>query len=137
MSIQLATQDLITRVKSVSSFSNRVGLTVGGQDIDPINRDIVLPAAWVVYVGDDLVEGSSMNPCSTLLKVNFVVKILVDYSDETTLAATSFPLLHEVVQAVQGGVPVPGGKWLYEGQGLTELSERMVWDQSYSVLLGI
>ena len=137
MEIETVTQDLIARVKAIPAFGNRVGLSVGGQEIDPINRDMPRPAAWVVYVGDDLAQGSAMNPCQTLIRLNFVVKILVDYSDETTLATTTFPLLHEVVQAVQGGSPVEGAKWLYESQGLTELTERMVWDQSYSILLGI
>lgn len=136
--IDTISQDLVTRVKTVSSFSNRVGFTVGGQDMDPLNRDLDIPAAWCVYTGDEIVSVSPMNPCSSLIKLNFVVKVLVPYpSSETTLLTTYLPLLHEVVSAIQGGSPVSGSKWLYEGQGLTEMSERLVWDQSYSVQMGI
>jgi len=136
--IDVVTQDLVDTVKAVASFSNRVGLAVGGQEIDPINRDLTRPAAWVIYIGDDFVSGNTMNPCNTLIKLNFIVKILIDYDSEANLISTHLPLLHEVAQAVQGGEPAPGSKWLYEGQGLEALEpDRMVWNQQYSIQLGI
>lgn len=138
MSIDTITQHLVDTVKAVPSFGGRVGLAVGGQEIDPINRELQRPAAWVIYVGDDFVEGNEMNPCQTLIRMNFIVKVLVDYDNEASLISTHLPLLHEVVQAVQGGSPVPGMKWLYESQGLEALEpERMVWNQQYSIRTGI
>lgn len=134
--IETVTQHLVDTVSSVSAFGGRVGLAVGGQDLDPINRELTRPAAWVIYIGDDQVSGNTVTPCSTV-KMNFIVKILVDYDNEASLIATHLPLLHQVVQAVQGGQPVTGAKWLYEGQGLEELTDRMVWNQQYSITLGI
>ena len=140
MSIQLATQDLVDRVKAVSSLGGRVGLAVGGQEIDPINRDLALPGAWVVYVGDTLVDASEMNPHFEFIKADFVVKVLVDYDNEANLISTHLPLLHEVVQSIRGNNPtlLPGSKWLYEGMGLESLEpSRMVWVQNYSIKFGI
>lgn len=137
-SIGALTNDIVERVRAVSSFNGRVGLAVGGQDVDPINRNISRPASWVIYVGDDFLEGDPMNPCQTLIKLNYIVKILVDYDTETNLINTHLPLLHEVAQAVQGGEPVPGMKWFYEGQGLEALEpDRMVWNQQYSIRMGV
>jgi len=137
MSIGIIAQDLVDRVKAITEFSGRVGLAVGGQEHDPINRELTRPAAWVIYVGDDL-EDAAMNPCVEFIKVNFIVKVLVDYDDEATLVSTHFPLLHNVVREVRGNEPVPGSPWLYEGQVLEALdSDRMVWAQNYSVKIGI
>ena len=140
MSIQLATQDLVDRVKAISSLEGRVGLAVGGQEIDPINRDLGLPGAWVIYVGDTLIDVSEMNPHHEFIKADFVVKVLVDYDNESNLISTHLPLLHEVVQAIRGNNPtlLPGSKWLYEGMGLESLEPtRMVWAQNYSIKFGI
>ena len=131
-------QHLVDTVGAVSAFGGRVGLAVGGQEIDPINRELTRPAAWVIYIGDDFVSGSQINPCSTVVKLNFIVKILVDYDNESNLISTHLPLLHDVVQAVQGEEPVTGMKWLYEGQGLEALdSDRMVWNQQFSITMGL
>lgn len=140
MSIQVAVQDLVDRIKAVSSFGGRVGLAVGGQEIDPINRDLTRPASWVVYVGDAVISASDMNPHVELIKADFVVKILIDYDNEANLISTHLPLLHEVVKAIRGNNPtaLPGSKWLYEGMGLESLEpSRMVWVQNYSIKFGI
>lgn len=138
MSIELIAQDLVDRLKTVPSFGNRVGLAIGGKDIDPFNRDLPRPAAWAVYVGDDNESEATMNPCSSLIRLNFIVKVLVDYGTEADLITTQLPLLHTTVQAIQGGEPVPGMKWVYEGQGLESLEpERSIWNQQYSILMGI
>lgn len=136
--IRAVTEHLVTQIKAIAAFSNRVGLTVGGKDIDPINRELPHPSAWIVYIGDEVVSSTPMNPCSTLIKLNFVVKVVVDYGTEANLTTTQFPLLHNVVSSVQGKEPVSGSKWLYDGQVLESLEpNRMVWAQSYSAMIGI
>jgi len=138
MSIALISQDIVDRLKTVSEFNNRVGLAVGGKDIDPFNRDLQRPAAWAVYVGDDNESETTMNPCSSLIRLNFIVKILVDYGTEAALISTHLPLLHTTVSAIQGGEPIKGSKWVYEGQGLEAIEpERTIWAQQYSILTGL
>lgn len=138
MNIETISQDLVTRLKTVSAYNNRVGLTVGGKEIDPFNRDLPRPAAWALYVGDDNNVSSPMNPCASLVQMNFVVKILVDYDNESNLTSIHLPLLHATAAAIHGGEPVKGMKWVYEGQGLESLDpDRMVWAQNYTILTGL
>lgn len=135
MNITTIAQDLIDRIKTVPSYSNRVGMVVGGKDIDPINRDVIRPAAWAVYVGDDVDTQNPLNPCASTTNMNFVVKILIDYDNETNLINTHLPLLHETASAVHGNSPIVGSKWVYLGQGLESLDpDRMVWVQNYTIV---
>lgn len=130
--------DLVTQIKTVSALGNRVGLVVGGTEIDPINRNITLPAVWVIFVGDEAVSDTQFNK-SQSIKLNFVVKVLMDYSNESDLVDTQFTLLEDVIKAVRGGIPSVGAKnWRYNGQTLDEMTpERLVWDQSYSTQINI
>ena len=139
MSIATIAQDLVDRVKAISSFSNRVGLALGGKNIDPTLRKLTVPHAWVIYMGDDIVSQDEMNPCNALIRVNFNVLVAHEYQNhnESELITTDFPLLHEVVAAVKGKSPVVGSTWAYEGQGLDIIDGRLVWVQNYSILMGL
>lgn len=140
MSLAAAAEDLVTLVKDLPNFNHRVGLAVGGQEVDPINRDVQLPAAWVIYVGDSVDSVAEMNPCVQIIRARFVVKILIPYDNETNLINDHFPLLHKVVSAVRGSEPLemPGSAWLYEGQQLESLEpSRQVWSQDYSIKFGV
>ena len=135
MNITTISQDLIDRLKTVTEYSGRVGMAVGAKDIDPINRDLPRPAAWAIYVGDDMDTENLLNPCASSLAMNFVVKILVDYDNDTGLIDTHLPLLHTTTVAIHGESPVAGAKWAYLGQGLEELTpDRMVWVQNYTII---
>lgn len=137
-SISTIAGDIVTRIKTISSFGGRVGLAVGGQDVDTTNVDLPRPAVWVVYVGDEVMSANEISPCREVIKLNFVVKVLVDYDNEAKLISTHLPLLHTVVSTVKGNSPIAGSKWVYEGQSLEELTpERMVWVQNYSTRIGI
>lgn len=132
MSIATITQHLVDQIKTITTFTGRVGVRVGGGSYDPINRDLPRPAAWVVYTGDTIVDGNELNPCPQVIKLNYSVMILVDY--DVDLILTHLPLIHEVVSVVNGSEAIPGSKWFYEGQTLDELEGgRMVWQQNYSV----
>lgn len=138
MSIQVISEDIVARLRAIPELQT-VGFTVGSQDHDPYNREIPHPSAWVLYVGDDLVdEGSDLNHCNIFIKHNFVVKILDDWdTNETALLTTRLPLTHTVAKAINGQTAITGSNWLYEGQGLEELDGRMVWAQSYSIKIGL
>jgi len=91
--IDVIAQDLVDKVKTIGALSNRVGLAVGGTDIDPINRDLPRPAAWVIFTGIPIVDSSTISTKNVSVQYTFVIKILIDYGTESALIATHFPLL--------------------------------------------
>lgn len=141
MIASLAT-DLITRVKGIASNKfgttvKRVGLAAGGTDIDPTMEQVEYPASWVIYVSDQNLDPSDQGTCGgALVKVSFVVKIIVNYDNEKDLIDNQYPLLTEVVKAVNGQQgPTQSKRWKYEGQSIDELSaNRIVFDQRYSIV---
>ena len=134
-------QDLITRVKAITSNKfgvsvKRVGLAAGGTAIDPTMEKVEYPAAWVIYVSDQTVDPSDQGSCGgAMVKLNFVVKIIVNYDNEKDLIDNQYPLLVEVIRAVNGQQgPTQSKRWKYEGQSIDELtSNRIVFDQRYSI----
>ena len=141
MSINVITQDIVNKVKSIPALEGRVGLALGGKNIDPTLRKLPVPNAWVIYMGDDVITRDEINPCVHLMRINFVVLISHEYQDhsEAELITTDFPILHEVAQAIRGTQPtnLPGNKWVYEGQGLEIIDNRYVWAQQYSITLAV
>lgn len=136
--IGVIAQDIVTRINTVPALQSRVGLAVGGTENDPVNRELPHPGVWILYVGDSLIANPEMNACNELIKLNFVVKVITDYDDQSGLINTQLPLLHDIVQVVRGQEAVAGSKWLYEGQQMEQLTpERMVWAQNYSILVVI
>ena len=100
--IDLITQDIVDKVKTVTEFSGRVGLAVGGTDIDPINRDLTRPAAWVIFTGMPIIDGSQISTKTVAVTYSYVVKVLIDYGLESELIGTHFPLLEKTVSTVKG-----------------------------------
>lgn len=131
-------QDLVDRIKAIPSQKfgasvPRVGLAVGGKNIDPLVTIADRPCAWVIYVGDENLDEDES--CGPFIRFNFIVKVIIDYSNGNDLITTQFPLLEEIVSQLNGVKGPLGAKsWRYEGQTLDELTgERMVFDQRYSI----
>jgi len=134
--------DLLTKIKALPSGKLgttpvRIGLAVGATSIDPFMEKVQLPAAWAVYVGDNLntndVQG---NACGNTAVAQFVIKVFVEYISEKDLLDNQYPLLREIAKQVNGQ-PGPKGamKWKYEGQTLDEITgNRVVFDQRYSIV---
>ena len=51
--------DLVTKIKGVAALGNRVGLSVGGRDIDPLLDNLPRPANWVLYTGTRNLDGEA------------------------------------------------------------------------------
>lgn len=134
INIGTITQSLIDEIKTVTEYNNQVGLMVGGTEFDRFNRDLPPPSAWVVYVGDALVEDSDLYSCTQQIRLLFDVRIITDKTSEADIIAEQLPLLHETVEAVLGKEPIPGSNWSYDGQRLINIEGRMVWNQQYSIL---
>lgn len=131
-------QDLVTKVKSVPSnvfgtTTKRVGLAVGGKNADPLMVKTPRPAAWVMFVSDENVDQSTRITCGPSVRFNFIVKIIMDYTTETDIIANQYTILDEVRDTVHSSLGPKGAQWKYEGQQLEELTERMVYEQRYSL----
>lgn len=138
--IDLITQDLVDKVKSVPEFSGRVGLSVGGTDIDPINRDLPRPAAWVIFTGIPVIDSSLVSTQQASVTYSYVVKVLIDYGAESSLISTGFPLLETTISTVKGSgiTNLPFHDWSFDGMSLESLdADRMVWVINLSIATGL
>lgn len=132
-------QDLITNLKTVTALNNRVGLAVGGRTIDPLMEKVIKPACWVIYMGDETINETDEGQCVLYTRMNFVVKVLVDYASELDLITNQYPILENIISAVNATTgPIGSKKWKYEGQSVDEIaSNRLVFDQRYSIVTTI
>lgn len=142
MSIAITSRDILDRIKAIPELENRVGFTVGGQDMDPMNDKLKTPFVWIVFVTDDVTLQNPVRPsCGDTLKLNYMVKVALDYGrDENKLIDTDLPILHLITSAIHGETPpgLPVSFWQYHNQTLESLdSDRMVWVQNYSIKLGL
>lgn len=122
--------DIIDRLKGITEFNNRVMFGEIGGDIDPTLRKLVLPAAVVVYTGDELAmqERAATNRCATLLRGSFIVKVLLTYDDD----ATRLGILEEVIRALNTKT-FNGSPYVYEGSHLEELTKRQVFEMRFTI----
>lgn len=132
-------QDLVTKIKASTSFgttTKRIGLAAGAKGMDPMMEKAARPAAWVIFVGDENLATGDQGECGANVKLNFIVKVIVDYSTEADLIDNQYPLFEEVINLVHGqSGPLGAKRWKYEGQSIDELTgSRMVFDQRYSIV---
>lgn len=134
-------EDLIAKIKATPSnkfgtTTKRVGLAAGAKGMDPMMEKAARPAAWVIFVGDENLDTGDQGDCGANLKLNFIVKVIVDYNTESDLIDNQYPLFEEVINAVHGhSGPIGAKRWKYEGQSLDELTgSRMIFDQRYSIV---
>lgn len=140
---ELAT-DLNTAAKSVASgaFGTtpvRVGLAVGAKALDPTMQKVATPAAWIIFTGDQNLSDVEQGECFTSVKMEFIVKVFLDYDTEQDLLANQYPVLNELITTINGRQGPNGAKrWKYEGQSLDELTgNRVVFDQRYSIIASL
>ncbi len=136
--------DLLTAAKSIVSnkfgtTTKRVGLAVGAKSIDPTLQKVQMPAAWVVFIGDQNQSTSDQGECPAFIKTEFIIKVFMEYTTESDLVTNQYPLLEELINTInarQG--PIGAKKWKYEGQTLDELTgNRIVFDQRYSIVAAL
>lgn len=127
--------DILTKVKAISELSGRVGLAVGGQEIDPQLRDLPRPAAWILYMGDTPEVGNTPANCVIPIVHNFDVLILIDYDLDEPKLKDDFDTLNTIIREIKGtDGPLGTQSWFYQGQSLSFLdSDRQVWTQSYNI----
>lgn len=138
--ISLLATDLLTAAKSISSNKfgttvKRVGLAAGAKGTDPTMSKVTTPAAWIVFIGDQNLSSQLEGECPTFAKLEFIIKVFMDYKSEADMIANQYPLLTELITTLNGRQgPLGSRKWKYEGQTLDELTgNRIVFDQRYSI----
>jgi phage gp37-like protein len=133
------TQDLIDKLKEIApnpfgTTPTRVGLAVGGKNSDPMMVKVDRPAAWVMFVGDENIDPTERKiTCNPVVRHNFIVKIIIDYTTESDILAEQYPILDAVRTAIHASTGVKGSTWRYDGQQLEELTDRMIYEQRYSL----
>ena len=143
--------DLAARIRTVSALATRAGLALGGQGTDPSLIKVPLPAAWIMYMHDQVDEvpygQQSRNspgnvPSVEVMIGTFSVVIYVPYVDENDLLTVQFPLLESVIKAVKLGggavndarVAPAGMRWRYLGQKLSLVyPDRLAYEQHYTL----
>ena len=144
MSIEIAFEDLLDKLKSIAELTHNsktwVSATIGGKEIDPTNRKVQRPAVWASFVGDQIVSRGNPKPCASVIQLNFVVKLLVDYDTDANLTSTHLPLIHTIARAINGMQPTGmyGSWWAYDGAVWESLDpDRMVWNLNFSIQFGL
>jgi len=132
------TQNLLDLVKATEDtpFGNnnvRVSLAMGGKDKDPLLTKVPKPAAWIVYTGDSNAATTSRPLCAQQLVHTFAVQIIMEYTNDADLLANKLPVLDKVRRAVHAVTGFNGNIWNYDGQQLSELSDRLIYEQRYTI----
>lgn len=143
--------DLLARVQGVSALAERSSISLGGHSIDPGLLKIPLPAAWVMYGGDQPDEapygtsgqgGYGLVPAAQVMLSNWRVVVYVAYTSDADLLTNQFPLLEAVAKAVKTAVTDPSGdivapsghRWRYTGQKLALVyNDRLAYEQHYTL----
>lgn len=128
--IETATQDLVDRVKAIPEFGGRVGLAIGGTDIDPINRDLEQPFAWVFFTNAAVIDGSKISTKFASIAYSYIIKVVIDYGSESELISTGLPVLEKTISTIKGnqinGLAMQS--WSFDGMTLEDFDkDRMVW----------
>lgn len=134
--------DLLDRVRSVAALADTTLYTVGGVVED--KKQITLPACRLLFLGDHEYEDASPNtprlnesaiiPSSQQMLAVFVALIIVQYTDDTDILDTEFPLLEAVKRAVHGKEAPGGHRWRDIGQSKAFVyADRIGYEQRFSV----
>lgn len=129
-------QDINARVKAAPLLQGRAGTTPGGKAGDPTMRKAQVPAAWVIYAGNNT-RAARQGLAVTPVTHTVIVKVTVPYGTESELETISWPVLEQIIEHVTDTpiAAIAGActRWTYEGTAMEELDDRLVYEQRYSV----
>jgi phage gp37-like protein len=131
-------QDMLAKLKTVPALGGRVGLTLGATDSDPLMQDIQVPAAWVLYSGDQNVDAASDARTRSKQIYNFVVYVIIGYgSNEVDMLTNQYPILDSTVASIAGTEILNANvimNWKYTGQSVVHVGvDRLLYEQRYSI----
>lgn len=133
------TEDLVEKISTISSLNDRVGTNVGGTEIDPYVIDGETPFCWVVFDGDGTNDTEKRGYGSQRIIYTFAVAVVLEYSDQTHMLQTNYPLLESIIAGIRNTTPNINGinsSWIYDGQrlvGTIPQKGRIIYEQYYSI----
>ena len=131
---ELAT-DLVTKLKTVPAMQNRVGLATAGRATDPSMKGVPMPAAWVLYTGDNNTNPESKGFLQNDIDMTFSAFLMLSYTSELDLINTELPTLEALARSASGADSTTFGmRWKYLGsQLLSTFSDRLVYELKFMV----
>jgi hypothetical protein len=133
--------DLLARVKSIASLTDRTSLSIGGRSADPGLVKVPLPAAWVTF-GKDESDEHDYNHGDTsgfireapLMLSTWPITIFIPYTTDDDLINVQFPLLESVISAVHAKDAPSGLRWRFAGQRIALVyPDRLAYEQRYTL----
>lgn len=131
-------QNLINLVKKTEGDpfgpnNLRVSMSMGGKEKDPLLNKVQRPAAWIIFTGDTNASVSPRPSCAQMVQYTFTVQILIDYTTDTDMLTKQLPILDAVRRSVHSVTGPQGNMWTYAGQQLTEMNDRLIYEQNYTI----
>jgi hypothetical protein len=131
--------DLVNRINAVPGLIGKAGIVLGGGVIDPDLIQSPPPFAWVIFNADKAVEADRQGYGGQMGTVEFVVSIVVPYTNASDLYDVQFPMIEAVRKAIHAHQPEFGdntAKWRYAGQVLKQFQQykpALKYDQIYQI----
>lgn len=134
--IDLILDDAVTKLKTISALNNRVGMALGGRDIDPQLENVPKPAAWILYNGSTNIDEREDGSCVTPVRHDLDVLLIVDNGNATHLKTNVFPLIESVIAEINGKEGPLGTKYYrYESSFLDALeSDRLIYSFRFTII---
>ncbi len=131
-----ATSDLFGYLTGIPALAQTTGLAVGGALPDPGDALVKLPAAWILFAGEETLEDERVGQPSVLGNgvLTFWVMLYIPYKGQADLLATQLPLLEAVKQAIHGQTASTGKRWQFQASHLVLINtDRMGYRLIFSV----
>lgn len=133
---------LVDLIAVVPELGGRVGTTLAGGSADPTMSSIEIPAAWVVFDGNqDLSQGDGRTAADSRyqsLLCTFRAVVVLPYGlGEADFVENQLKLLDDIASAVRGETPDtgngPGARpWLYQGCSLLGVEpDRVMYNMTF------
>lgn len=131
------TQDLISKLNSVTELTGKVGAQLGGTDTDSAMVETPIPFAWVLFNNMVPLETNANNGRKYAInQVEFVVILAIDYGldQETDFISDQLSLIDKAVGAVHASKEVNySGLWEFTGCSLqTVYPNRLIYQLGFS-----
>lgn len=128
-------QNLIAKVSSVPALGNRVGMASAGGATDPSMKTVPLPAAWLLYAGDDIVSADDAGLLAEDINFRFTLSVMVSYKDQADIINNQLPLLEAIARSASGKDSTNFAlRWKYQGAQLVDIFEdRLVYELGFMV----
>lgn len=129
-------QDLYDKINAVPSLTGKVGLRLGGGEIDPSLTKAALPCAWIIYGGRaPAEEPGEMAYQTRAFSLSFGVMLYIPYDSQAAMVATNLPLIDAVAQAVMGTDAPSGSRWIYAGEKNVLINpDRLAYQMTFEII---